>query len=54
MGHVDPLLGNDREIGRYATAIFANKSVSTTIIGYSSKGKVFSVQSVPRYYKQDS
>jgi hypothetical protein len=56
--HVDPLLGNDREISKYTTAVtsngFANKSVSTTTIGYSKRGMVFFVRSVPKCYKQDS
>jgi hypothetical protein len=45
--HAYPLLGNDHEISRYATAITRNRLVN------SNRKTVFSVLSVPTYYKQD-
>jgi hypothetical protein len=45
--HVDPLLGNDRVIGNYTTAITRRRPVN------SKTGTVFSVRSLPRCYKQD-
>jgi hypothetical protein len=44
--YVVPLLGNDREISNYLTAITRQWSIK------SNRGMVFSVQSVPRCYKQ--
>jgi hypothetical protein len=55
--YVDLLLGNDREISKYTKVLsngFANKRVSTAEIGYSNRGTVFSVLSLPKCYKQDS
>jgi hypothetical protein len=50
--HVDLLLDNDLEITNIQQPLlsngFANKRVSTAIIGYSNRGTVFSVRSVPR------
>jgi hypothetical protein len=46
MWHDDPLLGNDREISNYATAVTRQRPVKC------NRGKVFYVQSVPRCYKQ--
>jgi hypothetical protein len=45
--HVDPLLGNDREISNYTTAVTRQRLVN------SNRGTVFSVPSVLRRYKQD-
>jgi hypothetical protein len=47
MGHVDPLLGNDREINNYATAVTMQQPVN------SNRGTMFSVRSMLRCYKQD-
>jgi hypothetical protein len=47
MCHVDPFLGNDREISNYTMAFTRQRSVN------SKRGKVFSVRSVPICYKQD-
>jgi hypothetical protein len=44
---VDPLLGNDREISNYATAASRQRPEN------SNRGKVYSVLSAPRCYKQD-
>jgi MoaA/NifB/PqqE/SkfB family radical SAM enzyme len=44
--HGDPLAGNDREISNYTTTVTRQRP------GNSSRGTMFSVQSVPRYYKQ--
>jgi hypothetical protein len=44
--YVDALLGNDREIYNYTTAITRQQLVNSNI------GKVFSVLSVPRCHKQ--
>jgi hypothetical protein len=44
--HVDPLLGNDREISNYTTAVTKQRTVNSYI------GTVFSVRSVVTYYKQ--
>jgi hypothetical protein len=58
MWRVDPLLGNDSEISKSTKPLlsnrFGNKHVCTATIGNSNIGKVFSVRSVPRCYKQDS
>jgi hypothetical protein len=54
LSHVDQMLGDDREINRYTTAVTANRHVSTTIIGNSNRGTAFSVQSMLRCYKQKS
>jgi hypothetical protein len=43
--HLDPLLGNDREISNYTTAVTRQQPVS------SNRGTMFSVQSVPRCYR---
>jgi hypothetical protein len=45
--HVDPLLGNDREISKYTAAVTRKRPVN------SNRGMVFSVRSLPRCYKQD-
>jgi hypothetical protein len=45
--HVDPLLGNDREIKNYVTAVTSQRPVK------SNRRTVFSVRSVLRCYKQD-
>jgi hypothetical protein len=45
--HVVPLLGNEREINDYTTSVTRQWPVN------SKRGKVFSVQSVPRCYKLD-
>jgi hypothetical protein len=42
-----PLLGNDRDINNYTTAVTTQKPVN------SNKRNVFSVQAVPRCRKQD-
>jgi hypothetical protein len=42
--HVDPLLGHDREIGNYTTAVTRQRPVNI------HKGKMFSMT---RCYKQD-
>jgi hypothetical protein len=47
MWHVDTLLGNDRKISNYTTAVTSTRPVN------SKRGKVFSTRSVPRCYKQD-
>jgi hypothetical protein len=44
--YVDPLLGNDRETNSYTTTVTTQRTV------YSNRGTVFSVRSVPRFYKQ--
>jgi hypothetical protein len=44
---VDPLLGNDREISSYTTAVTGQQPVS------GNRGMVFSVLSVLRCYNQD-
>jgi hypothetical protein len=41
-----PLLGNDREINKSTTVVTRQLPVN------SNRGTVFSVRSVPRYYKQ--
>jgi hypothetical protein len=45
--HVDLLLGNNREISNYATAVLRQRPVN------SNSETVFSVWSVPRRYEQD-
>jgi hypothetical protein len=45
--HVDPLLGNDNEINNYTIAVNKQQPVN------SNRGKLFSVRSVPRCYKQE-
>jgi hypothetical protein len=45
--YIDPLLGNDREIGNYTTAVTRQLPVN------SNRGTLFSVRSVPRCYKQN-
>jgi hypothetical protein len=45
--YVHPLQGNDREISNYTTAVTRQRSVN------SSRGKTFSVGSVPRCLKED-
>jgi hypothetical protein len=45
--HVDALLGYDSEINNYSTAVTKQRPIN------SNRGKVFSVRSVPRCYKQD-
>jgi hypothetical protein len=45
MWHV-PLLGNDREISKYPTAVTRQRPVNT------NRGKVFPLRSVPRCYNQ--
>jgi hypothetical protein len=45
--HVDPLLGNDREISNYTTAVTRQRPVN------SNRGMMFSVRSLPKCYKQD-
>jgi hypothetical protein len=47
MWHVDPLLGNAREISNNTTAVARQRSTN------GSRGTVFYVWSVPRCYKQD-
>jgi hypothetical protein len=44
--HVDPLVRNDREISIYTTAFTRQWSKN------SNRGTVFSVRSMPKYYKQ--
>jgi hypothetical protein len=44
---VDPLLGNDREIRIYTTAVTKQRSVN------KNRGTLFSERSVQRCYKQD-
>jgi hypothetical protein len=44
--HVDLLLGNDREISNYTTAVTRQRSVN-------NRRRVFYVRPVPRWYKQD-
>jgi hypothetical protein len=44
--HVEPLLGNHREMSSCKTAVTRQRPVN------SNKGTVFSVRSVPRCYKQ--
>jgi hypothetical protein len=46
--HVDLLLGNNGETNDWTTAIIKQRLVN------SNRGTLFSVQSMPRYYKQDS
>jgi hypothetical protein len=41
MWHVDPSVGNDREISNYTTALSMQRSVN------SNRERVFSVRSVP-------
>jgi hypothetical protein len=43
----DPLLGNDREISNYTTAVTRQRLVN------SNRGMRISVLSLPRYFKQD-
>jgi hypothetical protein len=45
--HVDSLLGNDREISNYTTAVTRQRPVN------SKRGTVFCVRPVPKCYKQD-
>jgi hypothetical protein len=44
--HVDPMLGNDREISSYTTTVTRQLPVNR------NRGTVFSVRPVPRCYKQ--
>jgi hypothetical protein len=46
MWYVVPLLGNDREICKYAAAVTRQRPVN------NSGGTVFPTRSVPKYYKQ--
>jgi hypothetical protein len=46
MRHVYPLLGNDRDISNYTTAVTMQRSVN------NSRRTVISLRSVPRCYKQ--
>jgi hypothetical protein len=45
--HVDALLGNDRKISNYITAVTRQRPVN------NNRGTVFSLRSMPRCYKQD-
>jgi hypothetical protein len=45
--HVDTMLGYDRKKSNYTTAFTRHRPVN------SNRGTVFSVLSVPRYYKQN-
>jgi hypothetical protein len=45
--HLDPLLGNDREISNYTTAVTRQRPVN------SNRGTVFSVRPVPGCYRWD-
>jgi hypothetical protein len=45
--HVDPLLGNDRELNNYTTVVNRKRPIN------GNRGKVSYVRSVPRNYKQD-
>jgi hypothetical protein len=45
--YVDPLLGNGNEMSNYTTAVTRQQPVNDDI------GIMFSVQSVPKCYKQD-
>jgi hypothetical protein len=47
MWYVDPLLGNGREINNYKKAVTRQRPVN------SNRETVFSVLSVPIFYKQD-
>jgi hypothetical protein len=51
LSHVDPLLGNDREISKNTTAV-THKHVFMATIGNSSIGTVFSVRSVAAMLEQ--
>jgi hypothetical protein len=44
--YVDPLLGNDRDLSSYTTAVTRQQPVN------SNRGTVFSVRSLPKCYKQ--
>jgi hypothetical protein len=48
LGHVDPLLGGDRETGDCTMDVARQRPAR------NNRGKVFYVQSVLRCYKQDS
>jgi hypothetical protein len=45
--HAEPLLGNGREISNYTMAVTRQWPTN------SNRGMTFSLQSVPRCYKQD-
>jgi hypothetical protein len=48
MWHINPLLGNDRGIKNYTTAVTRQQTIN------NNREMVFSVQSVLRYYEHDS